>query len=202
MSLVKKRMPICNFVCVILLVAIVVIQLCVPFYTYYDTVKIEGKNTEVISQATYGGFVWFPKEDAYEGLANHFKAKDMFGSVDKFGNEYARGKKFNLDEMAYPHLYTVILTGFSLVFFLMKRKSFVPSALSMAAGIITIKAFLTNRTIVLGPQYAHRVVNNSTVCTINVILGIALICVAAFSLFGGFVLKPLAKKKAAKVAEA
>ena len=128
----------------------------------------------------------------------------MFGEIDKHGNEYGkvngRKLKFNPDEMAYPHMYTVILAGFSIALFLMKRKSFMPSALSLAAGIITTKAFLTNRTIVLGGLYANRVVSDPRVCTINVVLGAVLICVAAFSLFGGFILNPLAKKKAAKKA--
>ena len=41
MSLVKKRMSICNFVCVILLLAIMCVQLFVPYYTYTNTIKIE-----------------------------------------------------------------------------------------------------------------------------------------------------------------
>ena len=83
MSLVKNRMSICNLVCVILLLAIVIIQLFVPYYTYTNTIKIDGKKTDVISQASYGQITWFPKEDAYEGLADHFKSNDMFGKIEK-----------------------------------------------------------------------------------------------------------------------
>ena len=203
MSLVKNRMPICNFVCIILLVAIICIQMIVPYYTYTDTVKIDGKKTNVISQSSIGGVTWFPKEDAYEGLVDHFKSNDMFGKVNKYGEPYGKTQsgakeKFNLSEMTYPHLYTLILTGFSIVFFLLKRKSFVPSVLSVAAGIITAKAFLTNRILVLDPAYANRVVHNPTVATINVVLGILLVFFGLFSLFGGFILNPIAKKKAAK----
>ena len=85
-------------------------------------------------------------------------------------------------------------------FFMMKRKSFVPSAMSIAVGIITIKAFLTNRVLVLDPAYANRVVHNPTIATVNIVLGIVLVCVGVFSLFGGLVLNPIAKKKAAKAA--
>ena len=205
MSLVKNRMSICNLVCVILLLAIVIIQLFVPYYTYTNTIKIDGKKTDVISQASYGQITWFPKEDAYEGLADHFKSNDMFGKVNKYGEPYGKTQsgardKFNLSELTYPHLYTLILTGFSITFFLMKRKSFVPSALAIAAGIITAKAFLTNRVLVLDPAFANRVVHNPTIATVNVVLGILLVCVGVFSLFGGFVLNPIAKKKAAKAA--
>lgn len=198
-------MPICNFVCVILLVAIICVQLFVPYYTYTDTIKIDGKKTDVISQASYGAITWFPKEDAYEGLADHFKSNDMFGKVNKYGEPYGRTQsgakeKFNLSELTYPHLYTLILTGFSLVFFLMKRKSFVPAVLSVAAGIITTNAFLTNRILVLDPAFANRVVHNPTIATINVVLGILVVFFGLFSLFGGFILNPIAKKKAAKAA--
>lgn len=204
MSLVKNRRSMCNLICVILLVAIIVIQLCVPFYKYYGTIKVNKKNTDAVLTASYGSVVWFPKEDGYKSLIDGFKKDDMFGSVNKYGEEYGkvnnRKLKFNPDELGYPHFYTVVLTGFSLALFLLKRKSFVPSALSLAAGIITTKAFLTNRTIVLGPQYAHRAVSDQNVCLINVILGILVICVALFSLFGGFIVEPLSKKMAAKKA--
>lgn len=207
MSLVKKRMSICNFVCVILLLAVMCVQLFVPYYTYTNTIKIDGKKTNVISQASYGQITWLPKEEAFEGLVDHFKSDDMFGKVNKYGEPYGKAQsgaklKFNLYELAAPHLFTMILTGFSLVFFLLKRKNFVTSALSLAAGIITAKAFLTNRMLALDPIYANRVVHNPTINTINVVLAIIVICAALFSIFGGLLLKPLAKKKAAKAAKA
>ena len=183
MTLVKNRVSICNYVCIILLLALVCVQLFAPFYSF--VVKDETK------EVSMGDYVWFPNETDNKKLTSHFTHKDMFGSdeaIESFG------AKFKIDEIAYPHLYMLILAGFGLVFCLLKNYSFVPSLFGFAAGVIAVVNFTSNRAIVVAEQYADRVSTDPLICTINVVLGVLMIVNALFSMFGGLIAKLLAKK--------
>lgn len=174
MSLLKNRISICNYVCVILLLALVCVQLFFPFFTYFA----KDETTEV----SLGGYIWFPND--HRNLTSNFQNKAMFGS------------DFKIDEIAYPHLYMLILAGFGIVFCLLKNHSFVPNLFGLAAGIMAIQNFTTNRGLNISAAYADLVISNQTACVINVILGVLLVIVALFCVFGGLVQKLIAKKSA------
>ena len=183
MSLVKNRISICNYVCVILLLALICVQLFVPFYTYV----VKDETFEV----SMGDYVWFPNESDNRKLTSLFTHKDMFGAeevVEEFG------EKFKIDEIAYPHLYMLLLAGFGVVFCLLKNYSFVPSLFGLAAGVIAVVNFTSNRAIAVAEQYADQVISNQTVCTICIVLGVVLIVNALFSAFGGLLAKLFTKK--------
>ena len=185
MSLVKNRVSICNFVCVVLLIALVCVQLFVPFYSY----AVKEEATEV----SIGEYVWFPNETNTKALTSLFSHKDMFGDkavIESFG------EKFKIDEIAYPHLYMLILAGFGIVFCLLKNHSFVPSLFGLAAGVLAISNFTSNRAIVIAEKYEALVSSSQMACTINIILGVLLIALSLFSMFGGLIAKLFAKKPA------
>ena len=185
MSLVKNRISICNYVCVILLLALVCVQLFVPFYTF----MVKDEAVEV----SLGDYIWFPNETNNRKLTSHFTHKDMFGSeevIEEFG------EKFKIDEVAYPHLYMLLLAGFGVVFCLLKNHSFVPSLFGLAAGVIAIVNFTSNRGLVVAAQYADRVVSSQMACTINIVLGALLVVTSLFSVFGGLIAKLFTKKPA------
>ena len=174
MSLLKNRVTLCNFICVALLLALVCVQLFMPFFTY------ESKDEAV--EVSLGGYVWFPRD--HRTLTSSFQHKTVFGT------------EFKIDEIAYPHLYMVILAGFGIVFCLLKYYSGVPVLFGLAVGIMSIYNFTTNRGLVVDPQYAERVTSNQAACTVNVILGVLLVLLALYSLFGGLIAKLLTKKAA------
>lgn len=183
MTLVKNRVSICNYICVILLLALVCVQLFMPFYSF--VVKDETK------EVSMGDYVWFPNEADNKKLTSAFTHKDMFGDkavIESFG------AKFKIDEVAYPHLYMLILAGFGVVFCLLKNYSFVPSLFGLAAGVIAVVNFTSNRAIVIAEQYQQMVNTDPLVCTINIVLGVILIVNALFSTFGGLIVKLAAKK--------
>ena len=168
MSFLKKSVSLGNYICVFLLVALVCVQLFMPFYTYVN------KNVEEV--ASLGEYVWFPGTPENKALTNHFTNKAVFG------------KDFKIDAVAYPHLYMLILAGFGIVFCLMKNRSFVPSLFGLAAGIIAVVNFTSNAALVLGDQYIDRVTSNPTACLFNIILGVLLILVSLVSsVCGAFV---------------
>ena len=172
MSLVKNRVSICNYVCVILLLALVCVQLFMPFYTYVSK--------DVETEVSLGGYVWFPNE--HRTLTSAFQNKNVFGT------------EYKIDEIAYPHLYMLLLAGFGIVFCLLKNYSFVPILFGLAAGVLAVSNFTSNRGMVVDPQYAERIVSNQTACMVNVILGVLLVLLALYSLFGGLIVKLLTKK--------
>lgn len=185
MSLVKNRISVCNYVCVILLLALVCVQLFVPFFTY--TYK------EEVQEVSLGDYIWFPNKAEHRALTNHFTHKDMFGAkevIEEFG------EKYKIDEIAFPHLYMLLLAGFGIVFCLLKNRSFVPSIFGLAAGVIAISNFTSNRGLVVAKQYADRVTSNQMVCTICIVLGAVLIANSLFSVFGGLIAKLFTKKPA------
>jgi len=186
MSLVKNRVSISNYVCVILLLALVCVQLFMPFYTYV--------NKEETVEVSLGEYVWFPNE--HKALTSHFQHKDVFGAANNEQKKDPSFVEFKIDEIAYPHLYMLLLAGFGIVFCLLKNHSFVPILFGLSAGIIAIVNFTSNRGIVVDPQYAARVTSNSSACTVNVILGVVLVVLALFSLFGGLIAKLFTKKPA------
>ena len=165
MSFMKKSVSIGNYICVILLLALVCVQLFMPFYTHtYKSEELE---------VSLGEYVWFPQTTENKALTNHFTNKEMFG------------KDFKIDEVAYPHLYMLILAGFGMVFCLLKNRSFIPSLFGLSAGIIAIVNFSSNAALVLGEQYAERVVSNPTACLINIILGALLVLVSLVASVSG-----------------
>ena len=183
MSLVKNRVSICNYVCVILLIALIGVQLFVPFYTY--TYK------EEVLDVSLGDYIWFPNKTENKALTTIFTSKDVFGSkevIESFG------EKFKIDEFAFPHLYMLLLAGFGVVFCLLKNYSAVPSLFGLAAGVIAIVNFSSNRGLVMADKYADKVVANQMVCTICIVLGAVLAVNALFSVFGGLIAKLFTKK--------
>ncbi len=185
MSLVKNRISICNYICVVLLIAMVCVQLFMPFYSY--TYKEEAQNVSL------GDYIWFPNKAEHKALTTIFTSKDVFGSKDVIESF---GEKFKIDEFAFPHLYMLILAGFGIVFCLLKNHSFVPSLFGLAAGVIAISNFTSNRGLIMADQYAEKVVANQTVCTICIVLGAVLVVNSLFSVFGGLIAKLFAKKPA------
>ena len=185
MTLVKNRISICNYACVILLIALICVQLFVPFYSY--TYKEEAMDVSL------GDYIWFPNKTENKALTTIFTSKDVFGDKDVIESF---GEKFKIDEIAFPHLYMLLLAGFGIVFCLLKNYSFVPSLFGLAAGIISIVNFSSNRGLVMADLYAEKVVANQMVCTICIVLGAVLVVNALFSMFGGLIAKLLAKKSA------
>ena len=185
MSLVKKRISICNFICVALLLALICVQLFAPFYTF----MVKEEAVEV----SLGKYIWFPNESNNKKLTSHFTHKDVFGAeevIEQFG------EKFKIDEIAFPHLYMLILAGFGLVFCLLKNRSAVPSLFGLAAGVIAIVNFTSNRALLIANQYQDRVTANQTICTVCVALGALLIVNSLISVFGGLIAKLFTKKPA------
>ena len=185
MSLVKNRVSVCNYVCVILLLALICVQLFVPFYSFV----VKDETVEV----SLGDYVWFPNDSDNRKLTSHFTHKDMYGAeevIEEFG------EKFKIDEVALPHLYMLILAGFGVVFCLLKNHSFVPSIFGLAAGVISVVNFTSNRGLVVAEQYADRVETSQMVCIVCIVLGALLVVNSLFSVFGGLIAKLFTKKPA------
>lgn len=163
----KRSVSIGNYICVILLIALVCVQLFMPFYTYTN------KGAEEVT--SLGDYIWFPQTTEHKVLTNHFTNKAMFG------------KDFKIDQIAYPHLYMLLLAGFGIVFCLLKNRSFIPSLFGLSAGILAVVNFSSNAALVLGDRYIERVISNPAACLINIILGVLLVIVSLIAAVCGVI---------------
>jgi len=120
MSQFKNRVSICNLVCILLMLAVVVAQLLIPCWT------VEKK--EVVEEVSLGKYVWFAND--YKALTNEFKA--------------TYGKDFKADVVAFPHLFMVLVCGFGLVFCLKDHDKKIPSLFCTAFGFMNCYYYLTN----------------------------------------------------------
>ena len=134
--MLNNRISICNLICVILLLAVIAAQLFMPGYSY--TTKKETVDV------TLGEYVWYPKD--HKDLTKDFQ-KEL-------------GKDYKIDEVAYPHLYTVLVACFGIVFLIKSHDNKFMSLFSLAVGamsciyMLTVPAFQTYKsawaTLVLG----------------------------------------------------
>ncbi len=129
MSHLKNRVTICNLICVVLLLALVAVQLFLPYWSY------EKKDETV--EVTLGEYVWFVKD--HRTMTNDFK--DVYG------------KDFKVDVVAYPHLYMILIAGFGVVFCILKYFSKVPILFGLADGIMAIYYFSTNAVLQSGATW-------------------------------------------------
>ena len=162
MSHLKNRVTICNIICVVLLLALVAIQLFLPYWTY--------EKSNEVTEVSLGEYVWLVKD--HRTMTNDLK--DVFG------------KDFKVDVVAYPHLYTLLVAGFGIVFCILKWFSKVPILFGLADGIMTIYYFSTNAVLQSGSTWY-----------MSYIPAVLLVIVAGVSLLGDLPAK-LAAKKAAK----
>jgi len=129
MSHLKNRVTICNLICVVLLLALVAVQLFLPYWSYE-------KNDETV-EVSLGEYVWFVKD--HRTMTNDFK--DVYG------------KDFKVDVVAYPHLYMLLIAGFGVVFCLLKYYSKVPILFGLVDGIMAVYYFSTNPVLQSGATW-------------------------------------------------
>lgn len=145
MSQFKNRVSICNLVCVLLMLAIIVAQLLIPCWT------VEKKG--VVEEVSLGKYVWFVND--YRTLTNSFK--------DSFG------KEFKADVIAFPHLYMVLVFGFGLVFCIKDHNKKIPSLFCTAFGFMNIYYYLTNQILAATPANVICIVGGAVVLLLSLL---------------------------------
>ena len=143
MSQFKNRVSICNLVCILLMLAIVVAQLLIPCWV------VEQKG--VVEEVSLGEYVWFVND--YRSLTTSFKE--------------AFGKDFKADVIAFPHLFMILVFAFGTVFCIKDHDKKVPSLFCTAFGFMNIYYYLTNQILASTPANVVCIAGGAVVLLIS-----------------------------------
>jgi len=145
MSQFKNRVSICNLVCVLLMLAIVVAQLLIPCWT------VEQKG--VVEEVSLGEYVWFVND--YKTLTNTFK--DTYG------------KDFKADVIAFPHLFMILVFAFGAIFCIKDHNKKFPSLFCTAFGFMNIYYYLTVQILAGTPANVVCIAGGAVVLLISLV---------------------------------